>query len=214
MPTKKIWALALILLALILAYGVYVAADTTLYLPIFVNSNPPTPTESPTVTPTLTATLTVTPTITLTPTITNTPTITGTPTITRTPTPTRTLTPTLPVCSVCITHIEYDPDGDDLLGEYVSLKNYTSKSVDMTGWMLRDDSRNTYTFPRFTLYAGATVKVWSKWGVNTVTDLYWGSTVPIWNDHGDCAYLRDADNDRIDSLCYSHTGNSVIWWQP
>jgi hypothetical protein len=105
-----------------------------------------------------------------------------------------------------------------LLGEYVSLKNFTTKSIDMSGWKLKDDSGNAYIIPypqtKFTLYAGATVKVWSKSGVNTTTDLYWGSPVPIWNDHGDCAYLRDAENDPVDSLCYSDPGNSVTWWRP
>ena len=144
-----------------------------------------------------------------------TPTITGTPytpTPTRTVTPTRTITltptPTL-VPGFYITHIEYKPDFDEL-DEYVDIKNATGKTVEMEGWILRDESGNIYIFPEFSLRSNRTVTVWTRSGTNSSTDLYWGRTEPVWNDGGDCAYLRKPDPDKDDgtlfvtSRCYGN----------
>lgn len=171
--SKKIIAVVFLLLAAGTIIGVRAAVEPYYYLPIVIKQSTPTPTQ------------------------TQTPTTTSTPTKTPTPTPTPTPEP-----GVYIIDIVYDPSGDPL-DEYVSIKNHESKSVDMTDWILRDENQNVYTFPTFTLSAGATVKVWTKSGTNTSSNLYWGSSVPIWNDHGDCGYLRDDDNNLIDAYCYA-----------
>jgi hypothetical protein len=143
------------------------------------------------------------------------PTITGTPytpTPTRTVTPTRTITPT-PTETLRpgfhINHIEHTPD-DDELDEYVSITNATGETVYMEGWIIRNEHQppDIYTFPEFSLRSGRTVKVWTKSGTNSSTDLYWGRTEPVWNPGGDCAYLRKPDPDDDDetifvtSYCY------------
>lgn len=145
-----------------------------------------------------------------------TPTITGTP---YTPTPTRTVTPTRTITltptatlrpGFHIIHIEHTPD-DDELDEYVAITNATGNTVEMEGWIIRDEQQpnaNIYTFPEFSLRNGRTVKVWTKSGTNSSTDLYWGRTEPVWNPGGDCAYLRkpDPDDDEgtifVTSYCY------------
>lgn len=171
--SKKIIAVVFLLLTAGTIVAVRAAVTQYYYLPIVYNQPTPTPTQ------------------------TITPTVTGTPTKTPTPTPTATPEP-----GVYITDIVFDPTGDPL-DEYVAIKNSESKSVVMTDWMLRDENRNVFTFPTFTLGAGATVKVWTKSGTDTSSNLYWDSDVPIWNDHGDCAYLRDDENNSIDTYCYS-----------
>jgi hypothetical protein len=101
-----------------------------------------------------------------------------------------------------ITFIEYDPPGSDVEGEYVRIENLGGGAADMTNWTLRDEANKVFTFPTFTLSPGATVQVWTKSGTNTTTDLYWGSGSAIWNNTGDCAYLRDSGGTAVDTYCY------------
>jgi hypothetical protein len=200
----------LLLFALILFTGVQAALTNQIYLPIVINLATQTPSPTSTITPTATTTttFTITPTGTLptpTPTRTITPTFTGTP---PTATPTRTITPTptqtwLP--GFYITHIEHSPDFDEM-DEWVAIKNATGQSVDMTGWFLKNDHRepDIFIFPNFTLLNNRDVQVWTKWGTDTSTDLYWRLDEPVWNQGGDCAYLRDVDNVFITSVCYEN----------
>jgi large subunit ribosomal protein L20 len=102
-----------------------------------------------------------------------------------------------------IAHIEFDPPGSDVEGEYVRLHNATGADVDLTGWTLTDDGpKHTFTFPAFTLAADAEVFIWTKEGSSDAANLYWGSKQPIWNNTGDTATLRDADGTEITRYSY------------
>ncbi|WP_410964094.1 lamin tail domain-containing protein, partial [Salmonella sp. SAL4448] len=76
--------------------------------------------------------------------------------------------------------------------EYVEIKNTGNGALTMTGWTLRDLIPHVFTFPAFTLAAGATVKVWTNSGTNDSANLYWGRGQAVWNNDGDTAILRDA----------------------
>lgn len=105
-----------------------------------------------------------------------------------------------------IGHIEFDPPGSDVEGEYVRIVNGTSDAVDLTGWVLRDaDAKHTFTFPAFTLEAGAEVRIWTKSGDDDAANLYWGNNRPIWNNTGDTGVLLDAEGNEITR--YSYEGN-------
>jgi hypothetical protein len=208
--TQNIFKGVLLLLGVMIIFSVAQAAFTEqVYLPMIFNFPSPSPSSTATTTPTgtPTATYSITPTGTIytpTPSRTVTPTITGTP---PTATPTRTITPTPTqtlIPGFYIMHIEHTPDFDPL-DEWVSIKNATTNSVEMQGWILKNDHTpaDVYTFPKFTLRAGYSVKVWTKWGENTTTDLYWGLDYPVWNTGSDCAWLRDADNEYVTNLCYN-----------
>ena len=180
------------LLALLLGTGlVFIARasiQSTFYLPL-ISYQEMTETPTPSQTPTVTGTITITPTATVTGTL-------PTPTQTHTPTPTATLVP-----GVFIVDIEFAPETHPL-DEYVTIRNQTGKFIPMEGWTLRDENQNTFTFPRYTLTSWATVKVWTKAGIIDPENLYWGRLEPVWNDHGDCAYLRDDEGKLVDSECY------------
>ena len=103
---------------------------------------------------------------------------------------------------VRITYIEYNPPGDDVAGEYVKIVNSGETFEQMTGWTLRDIVGHTFTFPSFALNPKAFVHVWTKSGANTATDLYWSSGAAIWNNEGDCAYLRDGEGTLVSTFCY------------
>lgn len=199
------WALtALMILGLAVVAEASISQNS--FIPLVFQQEP---------TETLTPTNTLTPTITLTPTVTNTGTITvtitatpsGTISPTNTPTRTPTFTPTATlVPGVFIIDIEYAPPGNPL-DEYVLLRNQSGEYVDMSGWTLRDENQNIFTFPRYTLTSYAYVRIWTKAGQNDPENLYWGLRDPVWNDYGDCAYLRKPDRELSDSLCYGATGS-------
>ena len=112
--------------------------------------------------------------------------------------PTSTLTSALTIAQV-----EWNPPGPDLEGEYVMITNRGEDIQDMTGWTLSDADYHTYSFPTsFFLCSKCSVRVWTKSGTDVVTNLYWGRSSAVWDNTGDCAYLRDGAGTLVDSYCY------------
>nr|WP_233265084.1 lamin tail domain-containing protein [Halomarina oriensis] len=106
---------------------------------------------------------------------------------------------------VTVTTVNYDAAGDDgsnLNDEYVVLENTGGASVDLTGWTLSDAADHVYTFPTFSLDAGATVTVHTGSGSDTATALYWGNGSPLWNNGGDTATLADDTGAVVDEYTY------------
>jgi len=69
------------------------------------------------------------------------------------------------------------------------------------GWKIEDEgSKHTYIFPSYTLDAGSTVTVYTKKGTNSATELYWGSSSPIWNNDGDTASICDNNGQLVSTL--------------
>jgi hypothetical protein len=101
-----------------------------------------------------------------------------------------------------ITYIEYDPPEDNVQGEFVRIQNRGETATDVTGWILHDEANHRFTFPTFTMRPGAYVRIWTKAGTNTTTDLHWGRDQAVWNNTGDCAYLQDSKGTLIDTYCY------------
>jgi hypothetical protein len=170
-----------------------------------------TPTYAPTESPTLTPTATPTPlrqtwlplllkSCCLTP-----PTATPTGTVTATAAPTMTATAMPADVRVAPGCSQWDApgnDNDNLNEEYVCLENRGASAADMTGWHIRDAANYTYTFPAFTLAAGAPVRLHSGSGTDTATELYWGRGQAVWNNGGDTVYLYDAGWALVDQYTY------------
>ena len=131
----------------------------------------------------------------------------GLPTATPTATATATIpAPTVAPANVQITLIVYNPAGDDVQGEYVRIENKGGVTAVMTGWTLSDDDGRVFTFPSFTLAAGAPVQIWTRSGANTSSDLFWNQALSIWTNTGDVAYLRSSSGTLIDSCGYAGGG--------
>ena len=121
---------------------------------------------------------------------------------TATPTPTPTPTPVPP-------DIRVDPEccnfrggtRQDPTGEYVCFRSYDWRSIDMSGWLVKDRVGIRYTFPTFALSPGAVVTLHSGQGHNTATDLYTGTSL-IWNNDHDTVYLCDASGNEVDTYNY------------
>ncbi len=114
-----------------------------------------------------------------------------------------------------IREVVYDAPGDDtqnLNGEWVVIVNDGSAPVDMTGWVIKDESAgHRFEFPTgFALAPGATVTVYSGCGTDTPTRLYWCvSGSAIWNNDGDTAFLVDPSGTIVDLWRYGDSGDAA-----
>ena len=115
--------------------------------------------------------------------------------------------------AVQITRVLYDSPGADrrsassLNAEYAVLRNTTSRSIQMEGWILRDRTGYRYYFPRFTLKSGRSVTVRTGSGSGGTSTLYWGRGQYVWNNDGDTAGIyRGSDLKRIDTCSWGRAG--------
>jgi len=89
-------------------------------------------------------------------------------------------------------------DRDNLNDEYIVLENTGDSQVDLSGWTIRDEAGATYTVPQdVVLDPGATVTLHTGSGPDTDTDLYWGSSSPVWNNGGDTIIITTADREVV-----------------
>jgi|GEM_PF-1239714 hypothetical protein len=166
----------------------------------FTPSPTPTPEPEATYTPTHTVPPRVTPTRTPLPTDTSVPTPTPTSTPSATPTRTPTFTPSYR-SDVRIVYVEYA----GYQNEHVLIQNLGNADQDMTGWTLHDEDNHVYTFPDgFVLRIGLEVRVWTRSGSDTYSDLYWGQRSGIWSSSGETATLRDSQGNVVST--YTWTG--------
>lgn len=122
--------------------------------------------------------------------------------------------------TVAITNIVFNPPGSDVKGEYVTIRNFGTTAVDMTGWQLQDtlvhkQMPHTFLFPRFILGQGATLRVHTGSGINDKDDLYWGRGLAVWNnDIGDMAVLLDSGGNAVSRFAYSKTAELCVTSRP
>jgi len=64
--------------------------------------------------------------------------------------------------------------------------------INLTGWSLSDGEGKRYLFPQVTLFAGAELRLHTRAGVNSPSNLYWGESEAVWGAPGIKAYLRNA----------------------
>jgi len=91
-----------------------------------------------------------------------------------------------------VSFIAPSPEKENLNGEWVEITNQGSSDQSLDKWSLEDKDNHTYAFKNFTLKAGSFVKVHTGKGDDSLIDLYWGRSSPVWNNDGDIATLKDA----------------------
>lgn len=79
----------------------------------------------------------------------------------------------------------------DLVSEQVFLSRLGDGDLSLSGWELKDEDGNVFTFPQLDLFEGGAVIVWTKSGSNTAVDLYWGQASSVWQS-GEKVTLTDA----------------------
>ena len=89
------------------------------------------------------------------------------------------------------------PEKQNLNGEWVEVVNQGSAAQDLHGWTISTQHNRTYAFKNLTLEAGTSVKLHTGCGNDTVSDIYWNKKMPIWNNSGDMATLKDASGNVV-----------------
>jgi len=123
-----------------------------------------------------------------------------------TPTPTRTALPPTPTVAtsgnVRIAYLKFwgvdwqDPN------EFVEIRNDSTWPVQLQGWTLSDLEGHQFTFPSFVLKPGAYCRVYSHKYAPGVCNFSFYNPAGIWDDEGDCAFLKDALGNVVDQSCY------------
>lgn len=76
-------------------------------------------------------------------------------------------------------------------------------ATDMTGWYMEDASSHVYYFPSgFILGNASAVKVYTKTGTNSSTELYQNLASAIWNNDHDTASLYNPSGNLIHQVTY------------
>ncbi|AQU67737.1 lamin tail domain-containing protein [Streptomyces niveus] len=113
--------------------------------------------------------------------------------------------------SVHLYKIYYDSPGSDtrsnasLNGEYVQIRNTTTRAVSLTGWSVVDGSNHKYTFGSYSLGRGKTVTVRTGSGTNTAANRYQGRAAYVWNNDRDTATLKKSTGATVDTCSYNST---------
>lgn len=77
-----------------------------------------------------------------------------------------------------------------LSAEWVVVSYRGEDQLNLANWELRDEDRNVFVFPQLILYPNGAVQIHTASGTNTVIDLYWGESEPVW-ESGEEAQLYD-----------------------
>ena len=99
--------------------------------------------------------------------------------------------PTLPALDVATLEIKNVYATEDIQTEFLQIQMVGVGELWLTNWQISNGKKLTYTFPRLQLNNGGTVNLYSKLGVDSVTDLYWGQTESVWKS-GDTVLLLDS----------------------
>jgi hypothetical protein len=89
--------------------------------------------------------------------------------------------PALPPPDVEVVQISLVAGAGDLNQEVVTIKRVGEGDLWMAGWTLFDESGSTYVFPEspeLVLFAGGAVRLYSKGGADTATEIYWNRSEP------------------------------------
>ncbi len=77
-----------------------------------------------------------------------------------------------------------------LSAEWVVVRYTGEDQINLANWQLRDANRNVFVFPQLILHTDGAVQIHTASGTNTVIDLYWGESEPVW-ESGEEAQLFD-----------------------
>ncbi|MGP4004699.1 lamin tail domain-containing protein [Streptomyces sp. 8N706] len=111
--------------------------------------------------------------------------------------------------------IQYNSPGSDdrsnrsLNAEWVNIHNNTGSSIQLRGYVLKDDTGYRYTFPSYRIGAGKTVKVHTGKGSQSAGHVYWGRGAYVWNNTSDKARLYKPNGDLRDSCAWTTRDNGT-----
>jgi hypothetical protein len=130
------------------------------------------------------------------------PTATSTATPVNTPTAIAMATVNPGLGNIDITNIHYTGSGSSEPDEYVEIKNIDTHSIQLQNWTLRDDANHVFTFPSFSMAPQQVCRVYTNMIDQSYCGFSYHSGAAIWNNTGDCAYLRDFQGTLVNKYCY------------
>ncbi len=111
------------------------------------------------------------------------------------PSPTPASSELAPVAEVAVEVRQVIARGDPSR-EAVVIANL-GQPINLLGWQVVDKEGNAYTFPDLSMWSGWTITLHTGSGPDSVSDLYWKRTAPIWAEPGDVVSLLDADGKTV-----------------
>jgi competence protein ComEC len=112
-------------------------------------------------------------------------------------------TPTPPITNnVAIINIFFDGTGNLEPDEYVEIRNDNNNPIQLGGWTLRDSAQHIYKFPNYVIQPGQVCRIYTNEYHPEWCGFNYGFGSAIWNNTGDCAYLRDSQSNLIEDYCY------------
>jgi hypothetical protein len=106
--------------------------------------------------------------------------------------------PTLTLSGPPLIEISQVLGAGELASEVAVVRNLGG-AVSLEGWTLSDAEGNVFTFPTITIYTDAQIRVYTKPGRSTPSDLYWGREIPAWNA-GELITLRNEVGSVVDTI--------------
>ncbi len=82
----------------------------------------------------------------------------------------------------------------NLDSERVRLEHVGDQDLSLAGWHLEDEDGNRYSFPALVLHPGGAISLFSRSGDDSVIELYWDRTEPVW-EAGEQARLVDPEGE-------------------
>jgi hypothetical protein len=97
--------------------------------------------------------------------------------------------------------------GARLNSEVIVIKNVSAQRRTLTHFRIVDANGGpSYTFPATSVKPGHSVTLHTFHGRDRQGHRYWRRDVPVWNDHGDTAWLVNPQGKRIDTCHYDGGG--------
>ncbi len=122
------------------------------------------------------------------------------------PTSTRTLRPPTatasPIGAVVVVKVESRGTIWQEPEEYVEIFNSGVEAVQLAGWSVSDIQNHIFVFPNFVLKPGEYCRVTTNEYRPQNCGFSYYRPSPIWDNTGDCAYLKDANGRLVDEFCY------------
>jgi len=78
----------------------------------------------------------------------------------------------------------------DLSLEYILIRNNGEEAVNLAGWQVVGPEGEAYIFPNLRLNRDGVVRLYSKSGIDSVIELYWGAGKSLWSS-GEQINLKD-----------------------
>lgn len=123
--------------------------------------------------------------------------------------------PSPALAAIRIWSIAYNPPGYDsgtnkhINKEYFVIKNTYSKTKNLGGWYVKDNSGKRWTFPAgYKLKEGESVRVHTGRGTSDHNDRYWGWKRYLWGNAGDKATLYNSAGTKVDGCKYGSQATS------